>query len=239
MKIDIVHIDPNDPLYKVIVIDDFFDDFDIIKSHCIKYFHDNKKLFNNAFPGYEAVMKHAKDIDMQQVVFKKVIDVMNHKNMFDNISYEKFTEIYKPDILTRAMCIKYENYTHDNKNRVYKGPHIDAPEPNANLNFSQIQVLIYLADPQENFNGTNFWNRLYTENISPTHFLDTGYPFKMPITTIKAKENRCLIYYSNMPHNPNIEYSKMTTFERYTLNTQICIKCNNILNDNFNFKTLS
>ena len=31
MKIDIVHVDKDDPLYKVIVIDDFFDDFENIK----------------------------------------------------------------------------------------------------------------------------------------------------------------------------------------------------------------
>ena len=33
MKIDIVHVDKDDPIYKVIVIDDFFDDFENIKKN--------------------------------------------------------------------------------------------------------------------------------------------------------------------------------------------------------------
>ena len=145
---------------------------------------------------------------------------------------------YKPDILTRTMCIKNENYNLYNKNIVYKGPHTDSPSPKSNLNCTQIQVLVYLIDKTENYNGTNFWNRLYMERIPSQYFFVKDYPFKNPLTTIDAKKNRCLIYYSNMPHNANIDYLKMTEFERYTLNSQIKIKTDNILNDNFNFKSL-
>ena len=41
-----------------------------------------------------------------------------------------------------------------------------------------------------------------------------------------------------MPHNANVDYTKMKEFERYTLNTQIRINSDDIFKDNFNFEKL-
>ena len=49
-------------------------------------------------------MKNFKEFNIEELIFKKVVDV-NYKKMLDNITYSKYIELYKPDILTRTMCL--------------------------------------------------------------------------------------------------------------------------------------
>ena len=101
-----------------------------------------------------------------------------------------------------------------------------------------MQILIYLTDSEEKFDGTNFYKRIYTPNLGTNYYYRTNYPFKEPLTTIAAKKNRCLIYMSNVPHQANIKYEKMTTFERFTLNLEYSQIFHDVLKDNFNFANL-
>ena len=247
MKIDIVHVDKDDPMYKVVVIDDFFDDFENIKKKSIEFFNKNKEInWKNAFPGYEALIfgilnsieLKCFDDELYETIKKKIFDVFNITGIIPK-TLDDLRENEVIDFYCRVQSIiNCESVKYGSKIESYCSPHIDSLPPMSNLNNSKMQILIYLTDSEEKFDGTNFYKRIYTPNLDTNYYNRTNYPFKEPLTTIAAKKNRCLIYMSNVPHQANIKYEKMTTFERFTLNLEYSQIFHDILKDNFNFANL-
>ena len=90
--------------------------------------------------------------------------------------------------------INCESVKHGDKIQSYYSPHIDSLPPMRNLNNSKIQILIYLSDSEEKFDGTKFYKRIYTPNLDTNYYYSANYPFKEPLTTISAKKQVFNIY---------------------------------------------
>ena len=197
MKIDIVHVDKDDPIYKVIVIDDFFDDFENIKKKSIEFFNKNKEInWNNAFPGYEALIFGIID-SMKLENFDDELYEKIKKRMFEAFNISGIIPKSLDDIIGNEVINLYcriqsiincESVKHGDKKQSYYSPHIDSLPPMRNLNNSKIQILIYLSDSEEKFDGTKFYKRIYTPNLDTNYYYSANYPFKEPLTTISAKK---------------------------------------------------
>ena len=175
-------------------------------------------------------------VKVKNFVSNKIDKVFKSKGLVELLDNEDVSlPTHRIQCYDREVLDKYKKNT-------LSLPHIDTIEPFASIKLNQLQCVIYMFESNNSefgFNGTELYNRIYTSSLfNKTNFTHNKYLIPKPIISVEAKPNRCILYYSCIPHRGCIDINNTPNDYRFTYNTAIYHRTNNFSNDNMNFATL-